>query len=248
MMETYLRAGFVSVAITMVTTFVVLATIPLMGEKPAPSAYYLMTILPFLVSFPLLSYLIHKADQAAELNKNLQAAYRELAALHAQLTEKSRKDDMTGVLNRTAFLEHIESLKEDQQQGTLLMIDADHFKQINDRFGHLIGDEALIVIAQTISAAVRSNDVVGRLGGEEFGVFLKGARKSDARAISERIRASINALEFKPTAENRHTLTVSIGGVTTKKANDWKRVLQHADAGLYEAKKQGRNRVVLLAA
>ena len=86
-------------------------------------------------------------------------------------------------------------------RGALLIIDADHFKTINDNFGHLTGDEALLLIASAIGRGVRSGDILGRIGGEEFGAFLVGATQEEAKRVAERIRSEVELIRFQPDDE-----------------------------------------------
>jgi diguanylate cyclase (GGDEF)-like protein len=125
---------------------------------------------------------------------------------------------------------------------TLLMFDLDHFKSINDRFGHATGDEALRVFARSISSALRLDDVIGRLGGEEFAAIV-GASAADSVKIAERVRAGFEAAGL---TIDGHAIgaSVSIGTATALAADgpiEW--LLSRADAALYVAKKNGRNRV-----
>ncbi len=98
----------------------------------------------------------------------------------ARLAEKASRDHMTGMLNRESFFAALDGSRRKTDRGVLLIIDADHFKKINDTFGHLAGDDALLDIAAAIGRAVRTSDIVGRIGGEEFGVLLVGASEAEA--------------------------------------------------------------------
>ncbi|MBN9010905.1 MAG: GGDEF domain-containing protein, partial [Rhizobiales bacterium] len=123
-------------------------------------------------------------------------------------------------------------------------VDADHFKTINDRFGHDRGDEALRVIARSIQGLVRGADLVGRVGGEEFGVFLPGSSSRQAEAVAERIRKTINEAEFDADGE-RTPLSVSVGGAIFRGDVSYADLFHVADQQLYRAKQAGRNRVVV---
>jgi diguanylate cyclase (GGDEF)-like protein len=155
-------------------------------------------------------------------------------------------DTLTGLLNRRGFLERAEALtarpSKADRDVTVLMFDLDHFKSINDRFGHAVGDEALRVFAKTIQAAMREDDIVGRLGGEEFAAVLL-AGSADACAAAERVRAAFEAAGVE-IGGHRMGATVSIGAATAEIAGcDIAHLLSRADAGLYAAKQSGRNRV-----
>lgn len=170
----------------------------------------------------------------------------------AQLREANRKlellastDWLTDCLNRRAFTSRV-SLRLGQAagHGTLLVVDADHFKMVNDRFGHERGDEVLQLIAGAIRDSVRDGDLVGRIGGEEFGVFLRDAGHDVASGAAERIRAAVNTL-FVSSDGIAQRLSVSIGGAVSGSDSGFSDLFRIADRRLYEAKHAGRNRVEL---
>lgn len=175
---------------------------------------------------------------------------RELAAANRRLGVVASTDSLTSCLNRGAFSSRVdERLSEEGRhqrriRGALLVIDADHFKQINDSYGHDTGDEALRVIAGAIRGQVRKGDLVGRLGGEEFGVFLPGATQENALGVAERIRRSISEIAFRP-GGRPHQLTVSVGGVSFEDQLGFVELFRIADRRLYQAKHSGRNRIEL---
>jgi len=156
-------------------------------------------------------------------------------------------DPLTGLFNRRAFLDYAQKLivrcARKHQPVTLLMFDLDHFKSVNDRFGHATGDEALKLFARTASACMRADDAIGRLGGEEFAAVVPGGEVV-ASGIAERIRA---AFEAAGVIVDGHQLnaTVSIGAAWTSRNVALDKVLAAADAALYRAKESGRNRMVL---
>jgi diguanylate cyclase (GGDEF)-like protein len=134
----------------------------------------------------------------------------------------------------------------------VLVLDLDHFKRVNDRFGHLVGDQVLAAVAASVRDEVRDDDLVGRFGGEEFVVLLRGTDgedpRSGARAVAERIRERIARLRVAVAALQETVvvegLTVSIGGATAPRdAQDLAGLLEIADAAMYEAKRAGRNLV-----
>ena len=143
---------------------------------------------------------------------------------------------MTGFLNREAFFERLKHCRRKTDQGALLLIDADHFKSINDTYGHLVGDEALKLIAEAIGSSIRDQDLSGRIGGEEFCIFLPGADAADAHRISERIRHRGEKTDFYPDPGIRHGLTVSIGVAFVHPYQTVSQVMRRADLCLYKAK------------
>lgn len=155
-------------------------------------------------------------------------------------------DPLTGLLNRRAFLENALSLCARQgergQPVTMLMLDLDHFKSINDRFGHAIGDEVLRVFANAARSNMRGSDLVGRLGGEEFAVIVAEPMQFAAR-IGERLRVSFETAGIQ-IGEHAIGATVSIGAATSHEpVTDIAALIARADAALYRAKNGGRNRL-----
>lgn len=158
-------------------------------------------------------------------------------------------DGLTGVAVRRhlseRFDEEIERSKRHGHKLSFLMVDIDHFKNFNDRYGHLVGDAVLREVAETIKKSIREVDLVGRYGGEEFGVFLTDTDESGAFFVAERIRRAISDRAYRAYNEELN-VTVSIGCATVSKVFDSAaRVIDAADAALYQAKRQGRNRVHL---
>ena len=172
-----------------------------------------------------------------------------LLAMAKERTELRHKtaalvDPLTGIANRRAFLENAALLAKgvDAKQTVMLLADLDHFKSINDRFGHAVGDHVLQVFTQNVNAALGPNDLFGRLGGEEFAVVLTGAGRESGVAIAERIRISFEEAAFdvdgRPVGG-----TVSVGMAICDGAFDVAAMLAQADEALYCAKERGRNRV-----
>jgi diguanylate cyclase (GGDEF)-like protein len=123
-----------------------------------------------------------------------------------------------------------------------MVVDADNFKAINDHFGHAAGDSALKLIALGAKSALRAADLIGRVGGEEFAVFLPRAGLVEARNIGERVRSAVGEMDFRPLGEPE-TLTVSVGGTVFQGPVSFTELFESADACLYSAKHRGRNRV-----
>lgn len=171
--------------------------------------------------------------------------------LHADLgqaIELALTDPLTGLYNRRYLLRHLRGLlaSPHAHEIAVLMADIDHFKTVNDRFGHAAGDDALKLVAATLRRRTRVFDSVARSGGEEFVVVMPGAAPADAMAAAERLRLAIEATPFQPAAQFGHQLTVSIGiAVTGSDAGSAEALLREADRALYRAKRAGRNRVEL---
>lgn len=174
---------------------------------------------------------------------------RQLAVAHHELALFAARDALTSCLNRGAFVTLVDAYLSQVNaprpvHGALLVVDADHFKRINDQFGHQQGDDALKLIAGTLASSVRPNDIVGRVGGEEFAVLLPGADADAALSVAERIRLAISRAPFTP--RGTYTpLTVSIGAALFRGRVGYEELFESADQLLYEAKSRGRNRTVL---
>jgi len=196
-------------------------------------------VMPILLGGPMMFYLTLRHEQLRHANK--------------QLERLAATDWLTTCLNRGAFTTQVlqdldrHNAGPDGVGGSLLIIDADDFKGVNDRFGHQQGDAALRMIADAIRVSVRDTDLVGRLGGEEFGVYLTGTDLDTTDQVAERIRLAISRLQFSPSGL-LHPLSVSIGGATFTLRADYNDLYRLADQRLYEAKHAGRDRVALMQA
>jgi diguanylate cyclase (GGDEF)-like protein len=126
-----------------------------------------------------------------------------------------------------------------------MMCDVDHFKSINDRYGHAVGDEVLRHVAHTVRAHLRDADALGRIGGEEFLVVLDSADLEQARAVAERLRQAVSGTSVL-TGNRSITVTISLGVAQSHAGEeDWATVIGRADEGLYAAKRTGRDRVIV---
>jgi diguanylate cyclase (GGDEF)-like protein len=205
-----------------------------MDEAARLRAILTDVLLPIVLAVPLLLFFTGKL--------------RELAIAHRRLTVYASTDGLTQVMNRAAFATLVDAYltdvrtEERRAHGALLIIDADNFKTVNDRYGHDRGDEALVKIASTIKSTLRSPDIVGRLGGEEFGVFLPGVGPDQAKLVAERIRQSVSSADFAPSGKP-HQLSVSVGGAVFDGHLPFAELFRLADQQLYVAKRDGRNRV-----
>jgi diguanylate cyclase (GGDEF)-like protein len=152
-------------------------------------------------------------------------------------------DPLTSTLSRTAILARLHSASSDLRNGVALMyLDIDHFKSINDRFGHAIGDACLQTVVKVVAAELRRGDSMGRLGGEEFLVVLPGASQDDAQRLAERARSDVQR-ECAQIGGRPVGLTLSIGVAANDAGADCVDLVERADAAMYAAKLQGRNRV-----
>jgi two-component system, cell cycle response regulator len=160
--------------------------------------------------------------------------------------EMALTDPLTGLYNQRYLRRHLGGLMGGPNPGelALLVIDVDHFKLVNDNYGHAAGDKALRLIADTLRANTRVFDTLSRYGGEEFVILMPGSGSDEAHAAAERLRAAIEGVVFRPIAGDSAPLSVSIGlACAGTHATEAEALLRAADMALYAAKQRGRNRV-----
>jgi diguanylate cyclase (GGDEF)-like protein len=171
----------------------------------------------------------------------------QLIAAREQLREKAMHDPLTGLLTRGAFFEFYDrELLKTRRTGSpisLIMVDLDHFKAINDRYGHLAGDDVLREVARRLSATFRRSDANGRYGGEEFVTLAVACSLHDAMTLAERFRRSVSERPVE-TSAGLIPVTTSVGVASTSEIADSRQLLKMADEALYRAKVAGRNRVI----
>lgn len=183
-------------------------------------------------------------DRTAELS----AANERLSALNRELEEISITDALTKVYNRRYFTERLrQEIKRVSRYGppvSLLMIDIDYFKKVNDTWGHQAGDTVLAGVAGLIKGRLRATDLIARYGGEEFCLLAAGTDQAGAQVLAERMRALVQSTVFEH-GGNTIAVTVSIGVSTWEPSlrDDREELVRRADTALYRAKEQGRNRV-----
>jgi diguanylate cyclase (GGDEF)-like protein len=163
-----------------------------------------------------------------------------------QLETLVSKDELTGLFNRRTLLEDMESTRlgfeREQRSHGILLLDLDHFKQINDRYGHLTGDHVLIDIAHLLRQQMRQSDRVYRFGGEEFVILVPSPDHVALASIAEKLRDKVENGEYGP---DNHSITTSIGGTMLRAGESCDEWFNRADAALYAAKSSGRNRVII---
>jgi diguanylate cyclase (GGDEF)-like protein len=190
--------------------------------------------------------LVSANQELNNLMRELNAKNRELSSANAKIIELSRTDPLTGLANRRYFDERIQqalSLAHRQAQPlTVVMTDIDHFKSVNDRFGHDVGDRVLKGYARLMTEMTRAEDLVARWGGEEFILLLPMTGVRQAREVTERIRI---ALPQKDLAGNGHRVTASFGISQLLPGESIAELIKRADTALYQAKHGGRNRTVV---
>lgn len=198
----------------------------------------------FLTALPIGSAMAQRAQLERDLVEEKERADR----FAAEMAALANVDDLTGLATRRFFLDQLDNMaataRRVKQPLSLAMIDIDHFKPINDRFGHAVGDAVLMAIGAACRSAVRSDDVIGRLGGEEFAMLMPLTDSETAYRIVDRLREAVAAIAI-PTSDGR-TVSVTISvGMAMFADQQIDRLLLDADRALYLAKERGRNRIVL---
>jgi diguanylate cyclase (GGDEF)-like protein len=196
--------------------------------------------------------LVLDVSDRRQLERRLQASVDELRGANAELRQlrmqaeqQARTDVVTGANNRLALSEHVALALESGQRGGLVLLDLDHFKQINDALGHGAGDQVLVEVARRLRGTAGEDDCVARWGGEEFAVLLREA--SDERELARRAIALQRAIDSSPivVGDDRLTVEVSGGATLLSSGESLDALVELADRALYAAKRRGRNRVLL---
>ncbi|MFK7888600.1 MAG: diguanylate cyclase [Gammaproteobacteria bacterium] len=174
------------------------------------------------------------------------ALYRRKRLANRVLLDLAETDPLTGLLNRRSMSAFLQSLEGERRDGcTVCVLDLDDFKQVNDRFGHEIGDQLLIRVADSMKRSLRATDRVARWGGEEFLTVLTGRSRDDAVMIAHRLCQQIQAITLEPEPGQRVTASASIGLAHFEPAVDANEVVRRADKAMYSAKALGKNQTVV---
>ena len=189
-------------------------------------------------------------DEIGELTDALNGLLGRVREYQSELVRLANTDGLTGILNRRTFFARAQGLLDRYEEGVyFIQIDLDHFKNINDTYGHGIGDQVLELVGRLLQGSVRivgerEPDLVGRLGGEEFGIFLRTNNLQEAHSVAERLRATLQSTEVETGAEIL-TVTGSFGVAEKIRGETLDDLYHRADQACYQAKDRGRNQVVV---
>jgi diguanylate cyclase len=221
-------------SLALVNSCIAFALVNGLAFRPDTSMSVIVASLPLLVGYPLaIAVLSHRL-------------VRRVRRQNRELDELSRTDMLTGLSGRRDWQERAEQeLRRRRRTGhpcCLLMLDIDHFKGINDRYGHTVGDEVIRAVAGVILDSVRDIDAAGRFGGDEFGIVLEGSRYRQAALVAERIRRGVEWIALQSTPALHCSVSIGIAEAVDAHdtLHDW---VESADSALYRAKSAGRNRV-----
>lgn len=201
-------------------------------------------LLLFMASLLAIVYVFYRLMRAMD--------HKVKEAEEAKITEerlyfRATIDGLTGVFNRRHFHEIVqEQLDDTSEESTLLLLDIDDFKQVNDQYGHLAGDQVLIEFSSILRNTIQNQGVIGRVGGEEFAVFIKGRSELEVQEVAERLRNTIKNYWIRLNESKQITITISGGIAYSKKSNTtFEELYQQADKALYQSKESGKNKITL---
>ncbi|WP_448549345.1 GGDEF domain-containing protein [Thalassotalea fusca] len=199
------------------------------AELETNSGVYLYMLFGTMIVFTLFGYYVGEKEDNSEM--------------------LSFRDPLTGVFNvryfRERLKEEIIEAHRDNTPLTLIYFDLDHFKNVNDKYGHAVGDEALVTVCHAASKVLRKHEILARVGGEEFVGLLPRCSLEDGLHTAERLIKKVSATPIAINANNQFFITVSAGVATLAEEDDDNTLYTKADSGLYKAKNNGRNRVEL---
>jgi len=239
------RATIMTTALAVAGSVAVLATADIFREI-TPFGYFLAALAPALVA-PVIAYFAFSGfSYVVRLRAELEQQVAQRLKAEARLREMADTDELTGVMNRRSFIKRgVQELARASRHGaqvSLIMLDLDHFKAVNDTHGHAAGDWALVELVRLCRQELRAEDLLARLGGEEFAILMPQTRLAGARSVADRLRLCLNSepMEYE---EARFSLTVSAGVAELAAGEALEVLMARADAALYEAKRSGRNQV-----
>ena len=242
--KTLVKAALVTAGSMLASLAIVLTIVFARGDELEAVDVWVSLLCPLLIAFPLSTWLIDQKVQIDRAHKALDRAHSELRELHEVLSVRALTDCLTGGLNRGAFIEQMETACRQRSGETIAMLiaDVDHFKRVNDNFGHHVGDQALCAIATVFGEKIGKDNLWGRMGGEEFGLLLRNVNEAKALAIAEAIRHAVSQINLEHEGQSV-PLSISIGCCLAQTPCAITEVYRCADTSLYEAKSGGRDRV-----
>lgn len=236
-----LLTGLFSMLASLALSFIF---VPMMGGKVAGAGLVMTILCPLVISIPASALHFWQSERVRQAEAATADALEKLAFAYEQLRQQSRRDGLTGALNRNAFLEELDAFSRKGMTGALIFFDLDHFKSINDLHGHATGDDVLRRVGHILATYRGQFDITGRLGGEEFALFQGGATSRDMLKRCEEMRERIERLDIHSTSGTAVAVSASIGAFYCERGFDSQACLKAADINLYQAKARGRNQVV----
>lgn len=223
--------SFISISFTIIALYFAIPDEKLFTDS-LPIAIGTSGVLPILFGFPVVKYFRFQQQKIEHINN--------------ELNKILRFDTLTNVLTRKTFFNETEAKINASTKGVshaALFIDIDHFKKLNDTFGHALGDKTLKIVGQVLNENLRENNISGRLGGEEFAIYFNNVSESQIQLIAYQILTSYESAAKAVDAQTTNS-TLSIGAVISHQVDNIDSLLVHADQLLYQAKANGRNQIV----
>ena len=244
-MSIFFKSFLVGTGALIAAVFLILIAVPLWGDTLRTSMFVNAVIGCYSIGSPVSYYCMKQTEKYKAALLREENLHHELQHTYAELQMRARLDMMTGLLNRETFLSEMEEgkLQHPRQFSSVILLDVDRFKQINDTWGHHAGDVALVQIGGSILSLVGPEFLAGRIGGEEFAIFLPGDDGSEALILGETIRIAVEQIPFLPKSDRKEELTLSLGIACASNSVSTAALLRRADALLYQAKAEGRNRL-----
>lgn len=219
------------------------------GQIGLPNQTTGQSMLTGAILIATLGRCVYVANYVSRLRARMLDKNTELAESLLRIENLATRDDLTQVLNRRSLFSYLkiqhELFKSSGLPFCIAMVDIDHFKQINDRFGHLVGDEILRVVTQLMQGALRANDQIARFGGDEFAVVMSGTTISNALVPLQKLCEEVRHYDFS--ILDQHHLTVSIGVTEIHGDENIEQLIERADQALYQVKMSGRDGLVSLS-
>lgn len=233
-----------------------LGIMPVLETDRIAALLSLLTLEVYLLGFAYGAYqrsmLLHRTRaELQQRERDLQQRLDQIAALQERLTEQARRDPLTGLHNRRFLTERVHELTRSGSGACtsigVMLVDIDHFKQVNDTYGHLVGDKVLRAVAQILKASVKGKDTAARFGGEEFVVLLPDTSIDGAQALAEKLRSTIERSRIRRSDNQQEIaqITVSFGIASYRAGESANDFVSRVDNALYLSKRLGRNRVTL---
>lgn len=239
-----IAAGLLSMLASLIVSF---TFVPMLGGQVAGAGLIMTIVCPLVIGIPASAMHLYQSERVRRAEAATSDALARLATAYEKLRLQSRQDDLTGVLNRYAFQEELENFSRNGVTGSLVFLDLDHFKSINDRYGHATGDDVLRAIGLILAKYQGPSGIVGRLGGEEFALFQSGLKVNEMLVRCEEVRELIQRVDVRSASGARVPVSASMGAFHCSTGFDALECLKAADINLYQAKARGRNRVVVSA-
>ena len=244
-----IKAIFITTLVSIIFSNILVYIFETLYSPPLASSDIIgTTLISGLASLLASSIIFYQNFLVSKTKADMENVNRRLLNAQKKLRKQANTDSLTGLFNRRSYFlsmkKEISRYERQQRPFSLLLMDIDHFKKVNDSFGHSRGDVVLQKLAKILQETAREQDIVARTGGEEFSILLPEAKKEEAKVMAERIRETVSKSEMG-SQEIEIQITISIGVAEILPGEDVDAIYNRADLALYRAKAKGRNCVEL---